>query len=43
MKQMNAAQRQEFTSAGGQARARKLSKCRRVEIAREAAKARWGK
>lgn len=33
----------ERVSAGGKARAKKLSKKRRVEIARKAAKARWSK
>ena len=33
----------QFQSAGGKARAKKLSKKRRVEIARSGARARWKK
>jgi hypothetical protein len=47
MEQMSADQRTEFASrggkAGGKARAQKLSRKRRTEIARKAAAARWAK
>ncbi len=33
----------EFASMGGKARAKKLSKARRIDIGKQAAKARWGK
>lgn len=33
----------EFASRGGKARAKKLTKQRRSEIARKASRARWGK